>query len=150
VTAAGYHPLLKCGSDRGGGPKLANGHCILQVVSSEQDPRQIIGDGAEPRDAQGLAPQLFEPVDFRLHVKSMIGPIGGSRDTENGCSVQDSIDDSVGRRTSSLKISADESLDDHGSGGDIDELGMNPLLLKGSNLFRHPKTGGHGSDAGIT
>ena len=48
-----------------------------------------------------------------------------------------------------LQISADESLDDHGSGGDIDKLGMNPVLLKGANLFRHPKAGGHGSDTGI-
>src|SRR5262245_12476882 len=77
----------------------------------------------------------------------MIRPIRGSADTKNGCAAHDSVDDSVGRRTSSLKISSDESLNDHGSRGNIDELGMNPVLLEGSNLLRHPKSGGHGPDA---
>src|SRR5581483_1126184 len=146
---AGDLLVLERRADLHGAAELAKADGVLQAVFFKQDARQIVGHGAETRDAQHLTAQIFEPIDLRLHKQPVIRPIGRAHDRDELRAAQHGGDRCVGRGEAGLEIAAEERLYDDGTRRDINQLGVDAVALERADLLRHPGAGRHGADRRI-
>src|SRR5262249_58762335 len=104
----------------------------FQAVLAQQNSRQVVRNRTETGNAQRFTLEVLEPIYFGLDVQPVVRLVGGCSDPDDGSTVQDCIDDSVSRSTSTLQVASDQRLHNHRSPRNENELPLKSLSFTGA------------------
>src|SRR4026208_2510591 len=88
--------------------------------------------------------------DFRLDKQTHGGPVGDTADGDQRRAAKNRTHHGVARPDAHVQITAHPRLNGNTAGTDINQLRLEPVLLEGADLLRHPHASENRADGGIS